>query len=90
MAAAVWISSSRWRGSVILLTHQHGPGAARGLVGDGNGHEPGRFSPEEGPHPGTCSGVGRFGAPCHRGGADNQQASWLARPIPAQKSHELG
>ena len=77
MAAAVEVSSSHGTGPVIFLTHQHGPSGARGLVGNGNRDEPGRFAPQEGPHLGTGSGVVGFGPTGHGGGADDQQASQI-------------
>lgn len=55
MTAAVRVSSSHCRGSVVFLTPEHGPGGAGSLVGNGNGDEPGRFVPQEGPHPDTGS-----------------------------------
>jgi hypothetical protein len=55
MTAAVRISSSHCRYLVIFVARHQGPGGARGLVGNGNGNEPGRFATQEGPHPGRVS-----------------------------------
>jgi hypothetical protein len=47
MTAAVQVSSSHCRSSVIFLSHQHDPSGARALVGGGNGNEVGRFAARE-------------------------------------------